>query len=109
VTLRQKSDSNVIPEEPAPEGRNRGSGIQFVEIGDGKLEYLDLPATRHGLPALLLLHEGLGSVSMWRDFPAQLARSGGLAQRIAHRQRSPHFDRPYGGQEPLDPLRRAGE
>ncbi|MDQ3027452.1 MAG: alpha/beta hydrolase [Pseudomonadota bacterium] len=49
----------------------------FVEVGEARLEYTDIPASRIGLPALLLLHEGLGSVSMWRDFPAQLARSTG--------------------------------
>jgi len=50
--------------------------VRFVEI-DGKLEVLDLPATRPGRPEILLLHEGLGSVSMWRDFPLRLARATG--------------------------------
>ena len=49
----------------------------FVDVGAARLEYADVPASRIGLPALLLLHEGLGSVSMWRDFPAQLAESTG--------------------------------
>jgi pimeloyl-ACP methyl ester carboxylesterase len=31
-----------------------------------------------GAPALVLLHEGLGSVSTWRDFPEALARATGL-------------------------------
>ena len=50
--------------------------MSFVEV-DGKLEYIDLPATRPGRPEILLLHEGLGSVSMWRDFPRQLADATG--------------------------------
>jgi pimeloyl-ACP methyl ester carboxylesterase len=61
----------------------RGGGVirgpaetQFLEI-DGRLEYLDLPESRPGRPPILLLHEGLGSVSMWRDFPALLARTSG--------------------------------
>ena len=41
------------------------------------LEYLDLPAARPRRPELLLLHEGLGSVSMWRDFPERLATATG--------------------------------
>lgn len=49
----------------------------FVDVGEARLEYADIPASRIGRPALLLLHEGLGSVSMWRDFPAQLAESTG--------------------------------
>lgn len=50
--------------------------MTFVEV-DGKLEFLDLPATKAGRPELLLLHEGLGSVSMWRDFPQRLAAATG--------------------------------
>jgi pimeloyl-ACP methyl ester carboxylesterase len=34
------------------------------------------PASARGAP-ILLLHEGLGSVSMWRDFPAALAEATG--------------------------------
>ena len=36
------------------------------------LEVLDLPARQPRRPELLLMHEGLGSVSMWRDFPQRL-------------------------------------
>jgi len=43
----------------------------------GRLEYLDLPARRSGRPALLLMHEGLGGVRHWRDFPARLAAATG--------------------------------
>ena len=50
--------------------------MSFVEV-DGKLEYIDLPAARSGRPGILLLHEGLGSVSMWRDFPQRLAAATG--------------------------------
>ena len=48
----------------------------FLEL-DGRLEYLDLPATRPDRPEILLLHEGLGSVSMWREFPQVLAAATG--------------------------------
>lgn len=68
MTLRKSFDSNVIPES---------SGIHFLEVEGGKLEYLDIPASRPGRPELLLLHEGLGSVSMWRDFPAVIAAASG--------------------------------
>ena len=47
--------------------------MSFLELGGARLEYLDLPAARPGRPEILLLHEGLGSVSMWRDFPQRLA------------------------------------
>ncbi len=34
-------------------------------------------ASRSDLPTLVLLHEGLGSISLWRDFPEQLAAASG--------------------------------
>jgi pimeloyl-ACP methyl ester carboxylesterase len=59
--------SGIIPEAP---------GTRFIDL-DGKLEYLDLPAARKDRPEILLLHEGLGSVSMWRDFPQRIAAATG--------------------------------
>ena len=49
----------------------------FVEVAGGRIEYAEHPAAARGLPELLLLHEGLGSVSMWRDFPERLALATG--------------------------------
>ena len=70
-----------------------------VELGDIGLECLDIPATRRDAPEILLLHEGLGSVSMWRDFPAVLAAATGC-RTIAYSRRgfgrsSPRTE-PYG-------------
>src|SRR4051812_20783553 len=45
-----------------------------VQIDGGALEVLELPGAD---PALVLLHEGLGSVRLWRDFPAALAEATG--------------------------------
>jgi len=41
------------------------------------LEYRDFPAARADRPPLLLLHEGLGCVAMWRHFPERLAAATG--------------------------------
>jgi pimeloyl-ACP methyl ester carboxylesterase len=40
-----------------------------TELDSGRLELLDLPGDA---PALVLLHEGLGSVRLWRGFPERL-------------------------------------
>jgi pimeloyl-ACP methyl ester carboxylesterase len=40
--------------------------------GGGPLELLDIPGNP-GAPMLVLLHEGLGSVGLWREFPHVLA------------------------------------
>ena len=74
--------SNVSEAEPAPAIPKPG-GIQFAQVPGGEVECLDIPASHPGHPELLLLHEGLGSVSMWRDFPAELARATG-ARVIAY-------------------------
>ena len=47
-----------------------------MELGGRFLEVLDR-AGDPALPALVLLHEGLGSVGLWRDFPADLAGATG--------------------------------
>jgi pimeloyl-ACP methyl ester carboxylesterase len=50
-----------------------------VTIGGRPIELLDLPAnpTRPLAAPLVLLHEGLGSVGLWREFPAQLQAATG--------------------------------
>ena len=70
----------------------------FVEVGEARLEYLDIPAARAKRPEILLLHEGLGSVSMWRDFPRRLAEATGcrtLAYSRGGFGRSSPRTRPY--------------
>lgn len=51
--------------------------IQYVEACGHRLEYVDIAASRPHRPALILLHEGLGSVALWRDFPEKVASSTG--------------------------------
>ena len=46
-------------------------------------------------PTLVLLHEGLGCVAMWRDFPAALARATGLGVLVYSRAG-------YGQSDPAD-------
>jgi pimeloyl-ACP methyl ester carboxylesterase len=52
------------------------SGTATVEVGGRPIEIRDLPGTSAGAP-LVLLHEGLGSVGLWREFPAQLQAGTG--------------------------------
>ena len=60
----------------------RGHGIEVLRIaGDA------------ALPTLVFLHEGLGSVSQWRDFPATVGRATGAPvvgySRLGHGQSDP--------------------
>jgi len=52
--------------------------VSVAELPSGNVEYRWFEPTRdRGEPPVVLLHEGLGSLKMWRDFPAQLADSTG--------------------------------
>ena len=51
--------------------------VRFVDVCGHRLEYVDIPAHQLRRPTLVFLHEGLGSVSMWRDFPANVAAATG--------------------------------
>jgi pimeloyl-ACP methyl ester carboxylesterase len=46
--------------------------MPFVTAAGHRLEYERITGARSA-PMLVLLHEGLGSVALWRDFPAKLA------------------------------------
>ena len=56
----------------------------FLEVAGHRLEarFIDAAADR---PVLILLHEGLGSVSQWRDFPDLLASATGCAVLVYSR------------------------
>ena len=49
----------------------------FAEIDGVRLETAWIAPVRPDRPTLVLLHEGLGSVALWKDFPARLAAATG--------------------------------
>ncbi len=57
------------------------AGPRFVDLPAGgqrlRLEYRWLGDRHDPGPCVVFLHEGLGSVSMWRDFPARLCQAAG--------------------------------
>ncbi|MCF8179667.1 MAG: alpha/beta hydrolase [Sulfuritalea sp.] len=57
----------------------------MVRVGNRNLEYQLIPAHQINRPTLVLLHEGLGSVSMWRDFPSRLAAATGCRTLVYSR------------------------
>jgi pimeloyl-ACP methyl ester carboxylesterase len=52
------------------------SQIDELQLSDGRVELLDLPGDA-AAPAIILLHEGLGSVGRWREFPRRLQAATG--------------------------------
>jgi pimeloyl-ACP methyl ester carboxylesterase len=51
-----------------------------------EVQRLEAPPGLPPLPPLVFLHEGLGSVSMWRDWPARLCQATGRAGIVYSRQ-----------------------
>jgi pimeloyl-ACP methyl ester carboxylesterase len=49
----------------------------FLDLGDQRLEYRMVGPRPDMAPTLVLLHQGLGSVSMWGDFPERLQQATG--------------------------------
>jgi pimeloyl-ACP methyl ester carboxylesterase len=66
--------------------------IGFIDIDGDRLEYLRIAPERPGR-TLVFLHEGLGSVAAWRDFPRtlcdRLAAPGFVYSRRGYGQSSP--------------------
>jgi pimeloyl-ACP methyl ester carboxylesterase len=56
--------------------RDDTAPVNLVDVGGRRLEcrWIDGDPDR---PALVFLHEGLGSVALWRDFPARVAEASG--------------------------------
>lgn len=59
--------------------------MPFVTAAGHSLEYEWLGADAPGRPALVFLHEGLGSIRQWRDFPAQVAQAAGCRALVYSR------------------------
>jgi pimeloyl-ACP methyl ester carboxylesterase len=53
----------------------------FVEVGGHSLEYRRIAAAGSG-PTLVFLHEGLGSISQWGNFPARIVDATGMPAMI---------------------------
>lgn len=56
-----------------------------LTIQGRRLEYHWIQAARADATTVVFLHEGLGSVAMWKDFPARLAAATGCATLIYSR------------------------
>lgn len=65
----------------------------FLQIGDQRLEYRMIGPRPDEAPTLVLLHEGLGCVGLWGDFPDKLQQATGCGvfvySRAGYGQSSP--------------------
>jgi pimeloyl-ACP methyl ester carboxylesterase len=51
--------------------------VAHVEVCGHRIEYERIDVAGALRPTLVLLHEGLGSIAMWRDFPSRVAHASG--------------------------------
>ena len=59
---------------------------EFVEVGTATIEFTRLePPERRGDATLVFLHEGLGCVELWRDFPARVVAAVAALRTISSR------------------------
>jgi len=70
--------------------------IEFTSVQGHRIEFERIG---HGDPVMVFLHEGLGSISMWRDFPEKCARACGSSALVYSRYG-------YGQSDPLKDARR---
>jgi pimeloyl-ACP methyl ester carboxylesterase len=77
--------------------------MNLIDINGTRLEvqHLTPDKPQAGLAPLVFLHEGLGSVALWRDWPAQVCRATGRTGWVYSR-------RGYGQSDPVDDVRGAG-
>ena len=71
---------------------------RYADIGGQRLEYVRLEG-KPAAPTLVFLHEGLGSVAMWRDFPQRVVDATGHPALVYSRMG-------YGRSSPLTVARR---
>jgi pimeloyl-ACP methyl ester carboxylesterase len=72
--------------------------MPLITIANRQLEYEwhgPSPDRSDAAPSLVFLHEGLGCVAMWRDFPARLAEQTGLGALVYSRAG-------YGKSDPIE-------
>jgi len=59
--------------------------MSFLPVAGRQIEYRVIPGDVLARPTLVFLHEGLGSVALWRDFPDQVAAALGARALVYSR------------------------
>lgn len=63
----------------------KAAAVNRLVVAGRELEIASIPGRRAGAATLIFLHEGLGSLGLWRDFPALLAERTGCAAVVYSR------------------------
>ncbi len=68
--------------------------MPFIDIGNHRIDYERIDVGQTARPTLVFLHEGLGSIAMWRGFPNRVAHATGCNSIVYSRYG-------YGNSDPL--------
>ena len=68
--------------------------MPFVNVASRRIEYERISIARVHRPALVFLHDGLGSIARWRDFPHRVAQAANCDAVVYSRHG-------YGNSDPL--------
>jgi pimeloyl-ACP methyl ester carboxylesterase len=71
----------------------------LIAVQGHRIEYQWIDGPKSDAPVIVFLHEGLGSLAMWKDFPAHCAHAAGLRALVYSRYG-------YGQSDPLKEPRR---
>ena len=66
--------------------------MPFVAVASHRIEYERIEIAGAVRPTLVFLHEGLGSVAMWRDFPDRVAHATNCSAVVYSRHGYGHSD-----------------
>jgi benzoate-CoA ligase len=69
----QRFKLRATPGAAAASAARAEDGLQRVSIAERSVEYQFISSGSPESPTLVFLHEGLGSISLWKDFPRRLA------------------------------------
>ncbi len=72
--------------------RHAADSISHVTVSGRRLEVRRIAARDSRAPELVFLHEGLGSISLWKDFPARVAALTGCPVTVYSRYGSGNSD-----------------
>jgi pimeloyl-ACP methyl ester carboxylesterase len=80
------------PTGPGKYKRRKKSRRLWITVQGHRLEVERIPARIPGTAELVFLHEGLGSISHWKDFPARVAEVTGCSVTVYSRYGSGNSD-----------------
>ena len=59
--------------------------MSFVTVQGRRIEYEFIEGSGRNRPTIVFLHEGLGSIAMWKDFPARVVEATGCKALVYSR------------------------